>query len=192
MIGIDISGSDPFADVDAEWGSVAVTGAYDLVAVVGELTSDVVAFAVAVGAPVVRLPMALAGSVPEAVRQVLVAGQVSFIPVLELTADGDRRFTAGTVDVVGDRPMLARWAWGDEEHAALVEESSLRPLTGSGTGVEVRFQPRSAARCHRLNAQSHPLGLRVDFDDRSRRAGVVLVQGFPPGLRVLNLAELWA
>lgn len=104
--------SDPFLDVEAQWGAAVDADAYDLVVSVGELLPAAVALATVAGAATARIAAA-PGAVPASLPATVGAARVRTVPTLDVAADRSRHITAGGVEITSDVPVVAWLRLGD-------------------------------------------------------------------------------
>lgn len=179
---VDAAWADPFLDIDDAHGPLVAREPV-LVVAVGRLDAAATAIGVRAGAPVVAIDAATTDVSYAQLHER--ARNATAVAVLDVIADGDRRFTTRTVTVDAPSPITARCRSAGHDQIVTSQRFALEPCGAHGAlTVDADPHPLSV---DQLAVRTSPDVLHVEIDGRSRRANEVRITLVTGGLRVAAL-----
>ena len=163
---------------------------YDLVLAVGDLSPTVMALGVSEGVPVAHVPLAPSDTVAGAVIDALVAGDVDLLPLLDVTVDGEHRFTGGSVAIAADgdgQDVLVAWDHGSSHGELRTPGCRIDPPAEAAGAARLEPSAAEPIEIERVRIDAGDATVRVAIDRRTRRGRRITVASLPEGLRVLRL-----
>lgn len=165
---------------------------YDLVLAIGDLSPAVMVLGVTESVPIAHVPLAPPDSSADAVLAALAAGDIDVLPLLDVTVDGDRRFTSGSIAIACDRDdqeMLVAWQRGPAEGDLRTSGCRIDPPAEATAAARLEPSAATPIDADRVRVDAGETPVRVAVDRRTRRGRRITIASTPEGLRVLRLSD---